>query len=1258
MAENRGNHVSEEGLPEILRPDLELLQQEYVLVQAWKKTSNYIRYHNWYADTLELDWTTVNLPEFITTLAKSIESPDLWQSEPLRLVPAPKSQRWTNRNGDWKPEPGLDESRLRPLAHVSLREQVAATALMLCLADRVETRQGDPTRSYRDAKFRRKVSSYGNRLFSGRVDGELRHRWGSSKLYRSYFQDYRAFVERPTAVAESIHQDNRRVFIIESDLSQFYDRVRPQHLMRALNSFQRGIEEQSFFDLAARILNWGWDERDQGYVHTYAEAAGIEDFSRVALPQGLVSAGFFANVVLISFDWELRNKIGLEIAADVYLEDACRYVDDLRIVVRTRQSKMEVQEAVSDWLQNVLDSEAPGLLLAGAKTRAVEFGGSQPPLVLQSRRMNRIQSAVSGGFDAIAGAEILDAVKGLMRSQEAMNQENKDDGWQFLPLPDVRDETVARFSARRFRTTYRSIRPLLEDKPHLNEAQIASYESETDTELAETDVSEFALQQRTRQDLDDDAQAFALYLIGRWIVDPSNARLLRIGLDLWPDAEVLNDILGKLRPFTQSGGRCEMPRRVAWYCLGEILRAGATETGFTEDDECLPERINLDQYRAVLRDEAKRLAALPVSSIPWYLRQQALLFLAAFDPHNAPIIRVNRRGEAVRYHKLILFLQGLKTRLTSSEFSTLAVLSRRAFPQISDALTCHTLSRAQKSAIASRDPSFALELSERSPHFFDGLPRRIRADLCADERSKTRYTRSLADVVLNGGPTNPLRNELSLLRFAVELLDRIQTANAPKYECITPGQVQISVQCKKGIAEEIRLEVSANRGDCSGSLYEVPRWCRDTDRWRFQLGFLLRFILTGRPDFTVVVHPINGRARSAAYQPITSHWYQRLYGLSTAQQAFGDDWVPISEWLEQFLLALLRWPGCRLPSDFPWVQYGIGKTRDKIKGRIELLETKRGHATGVLLLPMEIGRPNSGGTPRSLRACVVQTVVPDNFDKTDPTFSKPEIRRKHRGHLSATLAAVRRMLDLRDTHDERGRELNLLILPELAVHPNDVKTHLLPFARSQKALILAGLTYQELLPGESKVNSAVWIVPEWTEDYGLQIKTRRQCKQHLAPNEQGLDAQGFRPCQWLIGYPWSAEQQRLWITGSICYDATDLGLAADLRDNSDVFAIPAFNRDVKTFDQMALALHYHMFQLVVVVNNGKYGGSNAYWPLADPHGRQIFHMHGQPQASVAFLDIDAKDMRDFLNRRTVCHETDNADVSSLWKHPPAGLQGN
>lgn len=178
-------------------------------------------------------------------------------------------------------------------------------------------------------------------------------------------------------------------------------------------------------------------------------------------------------------------------------------------------------------------------------------------------------------------------------------------------------------------------------------------------------------------------------------------------------------------------------------------------------------------------------------------------------------------------------------------------------------------------------------------------------------------------------------------------------------------------------------------------------------------------------------------------------------------------------------------------------------------------------------------------------------------------------------------------------------------------------------------MILAGLTYEQLFTGKPLINSALWILPTQDTGRGLQIHIIRQGKQHLAPDEHALNQpkkliQPFRPCQWLIGYQWSTNQSDdpLWLSAAVCFDATDIGLAADLKDKSDIFVVPALNKDVNNFDQMSLSLHYHMFQMVVVVNNGRYGGSNAYAPYRDAWDRQIFHMHGQPQASIAFFELD------------------------------------
>jgi hypothetical protein len=94
------------------------------------------------------------------------------------------------------------------------------------------------------------------------------------------------------------------------------------------------------------------------------------------------------------------------------------------------------------------------------------------------------------------------------------------------------------------------------------------------------------------------------------------------------------------------------------------------------------------------------------------------------------------------------------------------------------------------------------------------------------------------------------------------------------------------------------------------------------------------------------------------------------------------------------------------------------------------------------------------------------------------------------------------------------------------------------------------------------------------------------------------------------------------MTGSICYDATDISLAADLRDLTDTWLIPSLNCDVGLFDTMVAALHYHAFQHIILANNGEFGGSTAQAPFDDRHKRTIFHHHGNDQATISFFEID------------------------------------
>ena len=95
-------------------------------------------------------------------------------------------------------------------------------------------------------------------------------------------------------------------------------------------------------------------------------------------------------------------------------------------------------------------------------------------------------------------------------------------------------------------------------------------------------------------------------LVEQWVKNPGNIRLLRIALDLYPDHEFLDEILNLLRPAWDFPGLRRAKREVMLYCLADLFRAGATETGIVPDDESesLPSGISVEDYHERLVREA------------------------------------------------------------------------------------------------------------------------------------------------------------------------------------------------------------------------------------------------------------------------------------------------------------------------------------------------------------------------------------------------------------------------------------------------------------------------------------------------------------------------------------------------------------------------------------------------------------------------------------------------------------------------------
>ena len=1266
-------------MKELLTPNLENVRLECVLMQAWKKTSSYLRYHNWYVDTLGIDYQALRIPHFIAEIQEMLNSPEQWQSQPMDVVPAPKSQRWKFRADIWEPEKSI-KGKIRPLAHVALRDQVLTTTLMMCLADRVETALGDPRLSVKDPENRRKVLSYGHRLFCApKNSGEkkLRHRWGSTKLYRQYFQDYQTFLKRPGIVSDlcTDSNDGSEVAVVYSDLSKFYDRVRPSLLHEQLRKFKLSADEEPFFALAERVINWHWS--DPIFARMYAEENNIDSSEPIALPQGLVASGFFANVFLSDFDSGLRRAIGtfLDSNKKFYLEDVCYYVDDLRLVVRVEEglSEDEIKCHLINWLQSVLDSEAHGLQIEQEKTEVVVKGRDSRFLVPQSKTALRIQSKISGPFDMLHGTELIGEIEGFFHTQQRYSAlsdpEQTGRPGVFVGMSDMGDQTAARFAAARFRRTFRSLRPLLESSENTINSNSSAVEDE--------DLSPGVLPDQlvlSKQQLDERAKLFAALLVEEWMSNPGNIRLLRIAFDMYPDKVFLEKVLDLLRKGWESNGFRGAKREVCIYCLAELFRAGGTETAIVRDDDYLPEDVSVEKYHEKLVSEAISILRTYLKTPrspkrhPWYLMQQVLFYLSARDAFPEEIKTIGRKGgnKLLLHRRFVDFLRG-RAPASLEERAIFLVIAHTGFgmDDYNRILSDKGFSKPLLIEVDNISPEVASNLWKNRREYASNHLIQVAKKLGLESRDhdETRYV-TVAD--LASGKENPFCLESNFLALANWLLD---LPDSKFTDTISPWQIYCCYEPIEGesfgkVDPETFTLKSVHK--TATRLFTTPDWCdTDEERRKFQVGLLLRFAIRGTTAF-YSNHFAKPRMKPLAYKRPVSHWEQQRYSGYQGRSAFGAPWLPLSSFSEEIMFELLRWPGAGIFTEERTLDQ-IGK---EVKHRLDSL-CQDSSRSSQLFLTQKASFPYylpEGDWERPLRVAIVQSIIPGIRDykdnKNDPELRDRSLRTRRRAHLATLIQGVSHMIRVRETHRKQSRSddmsLDLLVFPELAIHPNDIEPLILPFVRRHKCMVLCGMVYHKKYESDAEsplLNSCLWLIPEWTIASGFQVHRVEQGKKHLASNESKVPVlTGFRPAQWLIEYDWTTKNTNgtrpLVLSASVCFDATDLTLAEELRSRSDLYIVCALNKDIKTFDIMSQGLSYNMFQGVIVVNNGKFGGSSFFMPFKKSFNRQVFHLHGQPQASISFAEIHPEKL---LKRP---ENIEGLLPKGDWKTPPANAGFN
>lgn len=1282
-----------------LTPRGKYLADTVVLAQAWKKTQHYVRHHNWYADGLELDVAMASLERSLKKWVAAIKKKN-FKPDAMRLVPAPKNASWEfkspskeNRSthspditleamlgpdvsvddlgaapafGDWAPckprKPDDVAQKLRPLAHLTIRDQTLATAVMMCLAEAVETAQGNPVA--KDDRF--STVSFGNRLqcrWKTSDSERAEFSWGNKSSYRKYFQDYRSFLARPRkACAEAVGSLSRGqdLYIVSLDIKSFFDHIDINALIAELRRIESEHckifslpEEQSsddaFWKRVGRIFNWAWSDQDQLLAPLIHPG---ENTLKLGLPQGLMASGFLANAYMLGFDAALTQLVGSAIVddAEITLIDYCRYVDDLRLVIAApRQFSGAGQEAILKKLQDFVKFQlhAHCERIGASLNHPLELSEGKSEITAHkaatksgslSNLMEMLNAELSGPFDFESLTQAAGGLEGLLWMAEQIDAAEPVHSSLKLsaiaaPPSEVRDDTLKRFVASRLA---QSLRQRL--------AMTAPDGANSDDELLKELVAE-------GRAISHEFEATARKLIKCWAENPSLALLLRTGLDLFPHPRLLLPVLEALSVKLFANATCDSPdeqRQIhaAEYVAADLLRAGCQETGFRPEEE-YPDGVDVAGYRDELAAFAQRLV-LDRESTPWYLLQQATLYLAVIGDLSlsasaamniAELDEHKRLAQVLRYEPLPegSLLDALPVALVAQQIAPDPRRFGRWLQDILKRTSDDDDKRAAISMVAMNRPDLLEHVlfsrSRSSSEWRKYAPPAMR-----ERPRKTAFVLSKKGTVsanlfaVMQSPDNPFCQENALLLLAkailqtngvAELLSNGLAVTDVHVTCTDWNRI-FSLPSETGFLD-VKLE-QPEEDSCY--LYTQPDWIADDKAWLYALGRILRAATTGEPDFTTRRYVVEEEA--TRYRGLVSSWSSRRIGLLNSAQGLMNEPSPISPWLSNLMSGLLQWPGIDVSAGVSTLVMNAktpGEVVRVIEARIVEQRALYGPRSNTPIYAIPVDE-SAELQDRPMRIAVVQPMRPllSDFDQKDPTHWTPAVLAQHRRHLAEvcrlagqslrTWASAKPMSGTKDLKSV----VDVVLFPELSVHAEHVFL-LRRLADELKASIFAGLTFIDSERHAATINQGLWLLRSETSEHERSFQYIWQGKKYPTDFERKMGVKSHRPHITLVEFP-VGEKTATRVAAAICYDATDLELAADLRDRSDIFMVAALNKDVQTFDNMVSALNFHMYQPVVLANSGEFGGSTAQAPLPK-HERLITHLHGNNQVGVSVFEIDA-----------------------------------
>mgnify|MGYP000120814829 CR=1 FL=1 len=502
----------------------------------------------------------------------------------------------------------------------------------------------------------------------------------------------------------------------------------------------------------------------------------------------------------------------------------------------------------------------------------------------------------------------------------------------------------------------------------------------------------------------------------------------------------------------------------------------------------------------------------------------------------------------------------------------------------------------------------------------------------------------------------PFANEVAILRLAkslFKLVDDNFDSLIKNNQSLSPSNIQVKCSNYSSLENptkrvSLKLRISPRSNVIVDRRFQPEPWGKDKYiSFVAQIGRILRSAMVGRMEYSIMFNHVHKASYDntgpARYCVIRSSWITRKYGIYLDRSATGGIHVPYTPWLDNVLSAMLAWPGSWVANDFIDSEYGNFKNHF-----LERLATHKmfyGTTSNTSIYPVQIdlnkfSEDESFSDFDLLNIATVQTAFPQlSLFKSDLKMDDSDNRRKQRLHLADMLQMLSKTFKTHKVLDSNLSCLNLIIFPELSVHIDDCYK-LEQFAGETNCMIFCGQVYHDHPEEKNKiVNTGLWLIPQYRDtDSGQSFIRLEQGKYHMTEKEKDFGITSYRPVQWLIqGYTENEEQEKEFhwaLSASICYDATDIKLAADLRDYVDCYIVSAANQDIPTFDNMVQALRYHMYNHTVIVNSGEFGGSAVQAPYKDSWERVLLHNHGKCQASVTIRTLELDHFKNNSSNKT------------------------